>query len=31
MFSGDDMDYIKKFISHEVGTHILFLVLGTTN
>lgn len=26
-YSGDDMDYIKKFISHEVGTYILFPVL----
>lgn len=23
-FAGDDLDYLEKFISHEVGTHILF-------
>ena len=26
-YSGDDPDYMRKFISHEVGTHILFPVL----
>ena len=26
-YSGDDMDYLRKFISHEVGTHILFPML----
>lgn len=26
-YSGDDMDYMRKFISHEVGTHILFPML----
>jgi len=26
-YSGDDLDYMRKFISHEVGTHILFPLL----